>query len=150
MGAPHEDLKLLSLFHYVLAGVTALFALLPLVHVAIGVAMITGRFDGRDAPPPFLGWIFVGFGAAFILAGWVYAALVFFAGRCLTQRRAWLFVMVMAGISCAWMPFGTVLGVFTLVTLSRPEVKALFAVPGAPPPAAWGAPAPPPDPAVRS
>jgi hypothetical protein len=34
---------------------------------------------------------------------------------------------VVAGIECIVMPFGTVLGVFTLVVLSRESVKTLFA-----------------------
>ena len=42
----------------------------------------------------------------------------------------------MAGLECILMPFGTVLGVFTLIVLMRDSVKALFGVsmnPGAPP-----------------
>ena len=38
----------------------------------------------------------------------------------------------MAAISCAFMPFGTVLGVFTLIVLLRPGVKELFGVGTAP------------------
>jgi hypothetical protein len=34
--------------------------------------------------------------------------------------------MVIAAIQCAFTPFGTVLGVFTLIVLVRPSVKALF------------------------
>jgi hypothetical protein len=34
----------------------------------------------------------------------------------------------MAAISCIFMPFGTVLGVFTIIVLLRPSVKELFAV----------------------
>jgi hypothetical protein len=33
---------------------------------------------------------------------------------------------VVAAIECIFMPFGTVLGVFTIIVLSRPSVKALF------------------------
>ena len=33
----------------------------------------------------------------------------------------------MAAISCAFMPFGTVLGIFTLIVLTKPPVKSLFA-----------------------
>jgi len=32
----------------------------------------------------------------------------------------------MAAIACINMPFGTALGVFTLIVLARPTVKALF------------------------
>lgn len=149
MGAPREDLRLLSIFHYVLAGLTALLSLFPLIHVTLGIAMITGALDGgahggaRATPPPALfGWLFVVMGSAFILAGLAFAAALVLAGRFLARQRHWTFCMVIAGFACTFVPFGTVLGVFTLVTLSKPEVKALFqaaagAPAAAPPPNAW-------------
>jgi hypothetical protein len=33
----------------------------------------------------------------------------------------------MAGVECIFMPFGTVLGVFTILVLNRQSVKELFA-----------------------
>ena len=48
------------------------------------------------------------------------------AGRNLARRRRYLFCQVVAGVGCMFMPFGTVLGVFTLVVLSRPAVRNLF------------------------
>ena len=36
------------------------------------------------------------------------------------------FCVVVAAISCCFTPLGTVLGVFTLIVLFRPSVKALF------------------------
>jgi hypothetical protein len=36
--------------------------------------------------------------------------------------------MAMAGIECVFMPFGTVLGVFTIIVLVREDVKAMFCV----------------------
>jgi hypothetical protein len=44
----------------------------------------------------------------------------------LNRRLHYMFCLVMAGISCAFFPFGTVLGVFTIVVLSKPEVRAAF------------------------
>ena len=41
-----EHLRLLSIFHYIAGGVTALFALFPAIHLFMGIAMVTGRFDG--------------------------------------------------------------------------------------------------------
>jgi hypothetical protein len=60
------------------------------------------------------------------LAGLGYAALVAYAGRCVSRTRHWTFVIVIAALSCAFFPFGTALGVFTILVLSKPEVKALF------------------------
>ncbi len=34
----------------------------------------------------------------------------------------------MAGVACMFMPFGTVLGVFTIIVLLRDSVKELFSV----------------------
>ena len=55
------------------------------------------------------------------------SALIAFAGRCLRRRRRYTFCLVVAAISCAFVPFGTVLGIFTLVVLTRPGVKPMFA-----------------------
>ena len=73
-----------------------------------------------------MGIFFVAFASLFILAGWTFATCVFLAGRNLARRRRYTFCLVMAAIMCLFMPFGTVLGVFTLVVLMRPSVKPLF------------------------
>ncbi|MCC4619017.1 hypothetical protein LL965_02600 [Xanthomonas cassavae CFBP 4642] len=129
-----QHLKLLSIFHYVLAGITGLFSLFPLIHLAMGIAIITGHLPMQnanpDAPPMdprWFGWFFVVLAAAFICCGLTLAGFMAYAGRCIAQRRRHLLCLIVAGISCSFMPFGTVLGVFTLVTLLRPQVKALFA-----------------------
>ncbi|HBK46271.1 MAG TPA: hypothetical protein DDZ67_07525 [Xanthomonadaceae bacterium] len=129
-----QQLKLLSIFHYVLAGITALFSLFPLIHLFMGIAIITGHMpmhngqpDGPPMDPRLFGWFFVAFAAAFIACGLALAGFMAYAGRCIAQRRRHLLCLIVAGISCSFMPFGTVLGVFTLVVLLRPQVKALFA-----------------------
>ena len=48
------------------------------------------------------------------------------AGRYLARRERYTFCLVVAGVECMFMPFGTVLGVFTIIVLSRPSVKDLF------------------------
>jgi len=106
--APRDDLRLLAIFHFVLAGLAALFSLFPLIHVAVGVGLVTGKLGsgGRGGPPDFFGWIFVVVGALVIFTGLCYAVLVALAGRFLARRRNWTFCMVMAGLSCAFFPFG--------------------------------------------
>jgi len=60
------------------------------------------------------------------VAVWIFAALVITTARFLARRRHYLFCLVMAAIECAYMPFGTVLGVFTIIVLMRDSVKQLF------------------------
>jgi hypothetical protein len=112
-----QHLRLLAVFHYVVAGLTALFALFPLIHFAVGWFLLHAPPPKQgEAPPAFVGYIFMGFGAA----------CVFAAGRCIHSRTRYWFVFVMACFQCAFFPFGTVLGVFTIVVLSRPSVKQMF------------------------
>ena len=122
-----EHLRLLSIFHYVVGGMMAFFACIPIIHVVIGIVMLTnpGGFGGQP-PPPFIGLLFVIIGGAVILIGWVLAALVIISGRFLAQRKHYVYCLVIAGVSCLFMPVGTVLGVFTIIVLTRPSVKGLF------------------------
>ena len=128
-----SQLQLLSVFHYVVAGLTALFSLFPLIYLLMGLAVMFAAptpLAPGEAPPPFdprlIGWVFVLIGGLGCATGLVLAGYMAYAGRCLAQRRRYLLCMVVAGIACIFMPFGTALGVFTLVVLSRPAVKAAF------------------------
>ncbi|QWP76493.1 hypothetical protein J5226_23410 [Lysobacter sp. K5869] len=129
---PSKDaahLDLIGVFYYVLAAIAALFSLFPLIHVTMGAAMISGAFDqpGNGAPPQIVGWLFLVMGAIFILVGMAFAASMALAGRRLRQRRSYTLCLVLAALSCMFMPFGTVIGVLALVLLVKPEVKAMFA-----------------------
>jgi hypothetical protein len=124
-----EHLKLLSIFHYIAGGLAGLFALFPVIHLVLGFVFILAPevFESKgEAPPAFVGWFFVIFAGLFIIIGWVFAAFVITTGRFLARRRHRLFCLVIAGIECAFIPFGTVLGVFTIIVLMRESVKELF------------------------
>ena len=120
-----EHIKLLAIFHYVVAGMAALFACIPFVHFFMGLALATGALDAEpEAQPIGIGLMI--FAGLFILAGWTLAALIAFAGRSLQTRTRYTFCLVMGGVECIFMPFGTVLGVFTIIVLMRDSVKELF------------------------
>lgn len=122
-----EHLQLLSIFHYILCGITALVACFPLIHLVIGLALLCMPPQaGQQSPPPFLGWLFVGVASVLILAGWTLALFMFLAGRAIARRERHFFCVVVAGCECLMMPLGTVLGVFTIIVLMRPSVKMLF------------------------
>jgi hypothetical protein len=125
-----QHLKLLSVFHYVMAGFAALFALFPVFHLGMGIWMVLGGFDqpGEEPPPAFLGWIVILFATVWIVAGLCFAGCMVAAGRFLAQSRRYLFCLIVAAVECMFMPMGTVLGVFTILVLMRPSVKALFGV----------------------
>jgi hypothetical protein len=126
-----EHLKLLQIGYLVSAGMNALFSLLGLLYVFLGVLMGTmfasmPMRTGPHPPPAFLGWFLgiLGFGLFLVMI--TLAVLKFRAARCLKARRSRGFCMVVAGLSCLGFPYGTVLGVFTFLVLGRTSIKALY------------------------
>jgi hypothetical protein len=126
-----EHLRLLAIFHWVVAALTALFSFLPVIHLVVGIMMVNGTMDASNPPPAAMGWIFIVFASVFIVLGLSFSVLLAYAGRCLQRRERYTFCLVMAALVCMQMPFGTVLGVFSLITLVKPSVKAMFAAPAA-------------------
>lgn len=125
-----EHLRLLSIFHYVVAGMVGLVALVPVFHLVLGLGMVGGWLDQpghKDPLLPVVGWFFVAL-AGMMIAGLVALAIsTALAGRFLARRRRYTFCLVVAALLCTFMPVGTALGVFTLLVLVRPSVRALFA-----------------------
>jgi hypothetical protein len=134
MNQDAEHLRLLSIFHYVVAGLAAFFSSFPLLYTTVGaififVARHGAAKPGEDLPPEFVGWIFAVIGSFLFLLGIAMAICILIAGRSLGKRTRYGFALTMACIECLFVPFGTILGVFTIIVLSRESVKALFAAP---------------------
>ncbi len=127
---------MLSIFHYVLSGLCLIPFLYGMFYVIIGVfvggAIISGgdvRRPGEPSPEVIggiFGGMFVVIGLAFAVIALTVGILLFKNGRNLSKRKSYNFCFVVACISCALIPFGTVLGVFTIITLTRESVKASF------------------------
>jgi len=130
MNQDNEHLRLLAIFHYVVAGFAALLSFFPLLYSIVGGFLLYAAHHpgpGNQEPPPaFLGWIFILLGAFFFLVGVTMAICILIAGGCLSRRKAFSSVLVVAWVECFFIPFGTILGVFTIVALSRESVRALF------------------------
>jgi hypothetical protein len=128
-----EHLRLLSIFHYVVAAIGMIASLFPVIHLIVGIVAVTGGLDepGRTEGA-LVGWFFIVFSLAWIVTGLGISTCLVLAGRSLRRRQRYTFCLVMAGIACMFAPFGTVLGVFTILVLIRESVKAAFGVSAAP------------------
>ena len=131
MNQDDEHLKLLAIFHYIVGAIGALFACFPLLYVGMGVLFVASPHfmtEGQKGPPPpaAIGYVFIAIGAFFALLGWSAAIATVISGRYITKRRKRLFSVVMAAILCMFMPFGTVLGVFTIIVLTKESVQRLY------------------------
>lgn len=79
MKQDEEHLRLLSIFDYVVGGLTALAACFPFIHLAVGIALVSGAFPvptGQQGPPPIVGWIFIATASVLILGGWTMAVAI--------------------------------------------------------------------------
>ena len=126
-----NHLRYLAIAHYVTGGITAFFSSFFLMHVFMGGMIVSGGMPmGSPTPgepdPRLFGWLFVVMGSVALVLGWGIAVALILTGRWLSARKNHTFCFVVACIQCINVPIGTVLGIFTILVLSRPSVKALF------------------------
>ncbi len=126
-----EHLRLLSIFHYVVGGIGAFFALFPIIHLIIGLVFIFSPESFPDSntgepPPQFFGYLFASIGGLFFILGEAFSFLVIYSGIQIKNRQKYSFSFVIACILCMFIPFGTALGVFSIIVLSRDSVKQIY------------------------
>ncbi len=133
MSQSDNNLRTLGIFHYVYAAVVAFFALIPLLYLAMGIVFavapwneMAGGKGASEPPPPIVGILFSAFGGFGVLLVLGVATLVFLAGRNLQRTRNYTLCMITAGLCCLFVPLGTVLGIFTLIELTKSDVRVLF------------------------
>jgi hypothetical protein len=128
----NEHLKMLSIFHYILAG----FALLGLLFICVHFMFMSTIFlhpdifnAGKNSPKQLPEFFFVmmlffylGFGGVMVVTG----ILNLLSAKFLRQRTHRTLSLVTAGVNCLHIPFGTVVGVFTIMVLSRPSVREQY------------------------
>jgi len=127
-----EHLRLLSIFYWVSGAFTAFLSLFSVFYIGLGLLFLATPFQqqlspaGQGPPPVTFGWLMVGFGLIFFVFAATFATLKILAGNWTHKRRRRVPCLVIGGISCALVPFGTLLGVFTFIVLLRPSVSRLF------------------------
>ncbi len=122
-----EQLRLLAMFHFIYAGLIALFGLVGAAFLAFGVfAAANARPTAQTPNPEVAGIVVAVLGTVVMLFVFGVAFLSYLTGRFLKQRRHRTFCIVMSAIHCASFPLGTALGVFTIIVLARDSVVAMF------------------------
>jgi hypothetical protein len=126
-----EHLKLLSIFHFIVSGLSLLGIGFVFAHYSFMHLMFSNpdmwKNHGNGVPPPkaFLNafiWMYVFFVVVFVIA----SVVNLLSGIFLLQRRNRTFSIIVAGLDCLQIPLGTALGVFTIIVLSRESVRELY------------------------
>jgi hypothetical protein len=145
-----ERLRLLALGYYVKGAVGAVFISFFLLHFCLFLGMsfipesswntpsksvATAQSSSVPSPPPrpanqgppvIIFRILAAVIGVIILLGWTFGALTIYAGRCVQKRRHRVLIYVMAGLNCALIPWGTLLGVATFMLLQSPAGQKAF------------------------
>ncbi|MBL9180170.1 MAG: hypothetical protein JNM65_19060 [Verrucomicrobiaceae bacterium] len=134
-----EHLRTLVICHYVTVGLTLLMSAFIPLHYAIMRMVITNpeftremeRARAGGQPMPFdpqqffalFQWFYV-LAGVFMLAAVI---LTVMSGRFIQRRVNRTFSIVVSGFLCLFFPFGTLLGIFTIIVLTRESVARLYA-----------------------
>ncbi len=136
----------LSIGHFILAGV-ALLGGVPTLLIGVSgsklmdefgsdLSMAMGQIPGQSGVDPFggspdamlqdLNTLIISVVVSMVLLAVVSAIHLAVVGVQIRNRRWWTFCYLTGWGECLMFPFGTVLGIFTIIVLSRPSVKRLF------------------------
>ena len=125
-----DHLRMLAIFQYIYAGFTGLGALFTLLYAGMGTFIVFGGLDdvnqGGGAPPQAVGWMFMGLGVVGTALILLITALTIVVAMSLQNGKRRTLIFVVSIIQCLNVPIGTVLGVFTILALNRPAIKAFF------------------------
>ncbi len=131
-----EHLKLTEIFHYVMVGLavggTAFIAAHYMIMSTAMEAMakdskVQQQMAAQGGMDPSL--FFKGFIWFYLfMAAWGMLSLLanLASGICIHFRRQRMFSMIVAGFNCINFPFGTALGICTLIVLVRSSISAIY------------------------
>lgn len=127
-----EHLNLLAVFHFVVGGLCVLFIGFVVMHylvmkqVFLSPEIWKGTGGAFHAPPAgvfqVFAWFYVAMGMVCLVSG---IANVL-SGLFLQRKKHRTFSLIVGAVNCLQMPFGTVLGVFTLLVLLRESVRQSY------------------------
>jgi hypothetical protein len=124
-----DNMRTLAILHRVYGGLQLVISCCLLGYLAfifgiLGLAT-TSNANDKGAPIVVGGILAFVWVAIFVIVA-VSALLHFLCANWLHDRRNWTGIIVVSAISCFQMPHGTALGVFTMIVLNRPHIRATF------------------------
>lgn len=126
-----KHINILSVLHYALAA-PLIIGFTPL---SILVFLLVRHFINNVGNPDYVAnpsealtsWRDVILLSSIVILGWSWIVCLILAGIKLWKKHSLTFCRIIAGVTCISFPLGTLLGVFTLITLSKESAKEMFA-----------------------
>lgn len=123
------NLKVLTLLSALYGGFGVLVSSLGVMHMLKTMTQMQAQFGIGNPPEPMFASLIGNEKAllAIFLCSLVAALASLLGAFLLWKRKLSSAILVIAVIECLNIPVGTALGIFTIITLQRPSVRALFA-----------------------
>ena len=104
---------------------------MPEQNIVVSVKNLEKSFGGRKVLEDitfdvYKGETFVIMGGSFFLIGQAISICIIVSGRYINQTKGYMFSFITACMMCISFPFGTALGIFTIIVLSRDSVKKRY------------------------
>ncbi|WP_292892139.1 hypothetical protein [Nonlabens sp.] len=123
---PTDNLGAFAALHMVKGILTILFSLFFLLYIFLGTALTSGSMNHDQNLPFHPGNIFIVIGAVGFVITVSIGLLTLLAGKYIKERRNYNFIFAISIINCITGILGVLLGVFTILDLNKPHVKAQF------------------------
>lgn len=120
-----QHLPTLSVLHYVYGALVCLGGFAALMFLGLGTLLSSDLVmqNAEEAPPEWLGGFFAAFGIGLFVILELWGIFIILSGYWISKLRNRTGSIVVAALCLPSFPFGTALGIFTLVVLLNEEVK---------------------------
>ena len=122
-----NNLNLFRIFFLIKGILNLLFTLFFVAYALIGMFVINVNIHDHDSALWFNpGAIFVVIGSVGAFFAMILGIVTLLAAKYLNEVSHYNFILVVAVLNCLTGILGILLGVFTIIELNKPEVRALF------------------------
>lgn len=121
----NKHLRTLEILHYVYGAFVCVTGLALVFVIGAGMLMQSDWMAGnsQEELPNWLGGFISTLGTVILVVVELVGLLNIYSGWSIGRRRNRTFSMVVSAVDCLSIPFGLLLGVFTLIGLSEESVK---------------------------
>ena len=122
---PNNHLNTFRILYIIKGCFSFLMILFFSIYIVLGQVMSNLETTPEELPfNPFA--IFTVFGIVFSILALAFGIMNLIAASALKHRKNYTFIFVVAILNCLTGVLGILLGVFTIIELNKPHVKALF------------------------
>ncbi|XMO87109.1 hypothetical protein AAFN75_02210 [Algibacter sp. AS12] len=128
MEAAKNNLNTFRVLYLVKGILTLCFSIVFIIYGCLGflIGAMAENSDTNTELPFNFGWIFAIIGGIGLLFCITIGVLTLLASKYIKNLKNYNFIFVIAVVNCLTGILGIVLGIFTLIEMSKPEIKTLF------------------------